>query len=208
MGITLIQAINDFINNEIKYSSYSKTTLRNLFGVTGKKDPKPYAFRSQELVCNIETKPISSPAMCEILPEAIRSSIRSYPRNKETAVKVYVSFLKHLRDKHFVVLDARLPTIAIWSSLERQLYITKTLHDRQLTSEQFADELLVSSRTIESDFQKLRGESSDPLLVMGQQLSVDFDRSRGAFPIDCTSFVSDYEPDTGFIHFARIISSV
>jgi len=38
---------------------------------------------------------------------------------------------------------------------------------------------LVSSRTIENDFQKLHKKNSDPLLVMGQRLSIDFDRSRG-----------------------------
>ncbi len=176
MDISLRHTVHAFINSSVKYSRYSVSTYKNLFGLS--RGIKEYTFLSQFAGLADPDKDINCEEIVECIPVAVRESIKSYNQSKQTAINIYKDYLEFIKGKYKLEISCDFPPIAIWISLERQLYIAKLLQDRNIDIEQLSDMLLVSERTIEEDIRKLRGNDGDPLQVMGQKLIVDMERDR------------------------------
>lgn len=178
----LAEIVRAFIKKRSRYSKYSKSTITNLFGVS--ETPKEYAFLA--LVGQKSYPDNQQNDLEKNISYTIRESIKSYSHSKETAVTLYRRFIDFLREDYNLNIMVEFPPIAVWISLERQMYIAKLLQDSNFNTSELANILLVSERTIEDDLAKLRGRDGDPLQVMGQQLIIDFDRDRNGIRFPST----------------------
>ncbi len=113
----------------------------------------------------------------EFLPQAIKDSVRGYPRNKDIAIKIYKKLCKFLEDKAVeVVVD--FPPITVSNSFERLMFISKYLQDPRHKVKDLQNRLWVSERTINDDLTKLRGLDNDPIQICGKVFKID-DLERG-----------------------------
>jgi len=122
----------------------------------------------------------------EYLPIDIKSSVRSYARNKDVAIRIYKDLLAFLRKKG-VEIDVSFPPISISNTFERLMFIAKYLQDSRHKVADLPDKLWVSDRTIEEDLKRLRG-LDDPIQICGRVFKVeDMERSRGSVHFPSTS---------------------
>ena len=113
----------------------------------------------------------------DFLPQAIKDSVRGYPRNKDIAIKIYKKLCKFLADKAVeVVVD--FPPISVSNSFERLMFIAKYLQDSRHNVSELQNRLWVSERTINDDLTKLRGLDNDPIQICGKVFKID-DLERG-----------------------------
>jgi len=117
----------------------------------------------------------------------IRATIKSYARCKDNAIRIFQEYIGFLKSNYGCNIDIDFPPIPVSISLERQMYILKLLQDRpEMSVEDVSELLLISERTVEADFAKLKGLDDDPLQVMGQRLVVEFDRTNGEIKFPST----------------------
>ena len=182
MGITIIETVRAFNRAMAKYPEYSSATYTNLLGLSDA--PQPYSFLSQfgrTLGIDIDCKDIQ-----EAISYAIRMSIKSYSKSKETAIRIYKKYIEFLKKKYNVDIAVSFPPISVWITLERQMYIAKQMQNQGFNVSTLAEELLVSERTIEDDIKKLRGNDEDPIQVMGQKLIIEMERDRHGIRLPST----------------------
>lgn len=165
-----------------RHVSYKKSTVINLFGLSG---GKPYSFLSQ---CQRQTFPETErSAMADLIASAIKGSIRDYPSGKKTAIELYKAFVGFLSDKYELSVNVDFPTVAIWDPLERQLAIIKMLHERNISTINMADRLFVSDRTIEDDLKMIRESDTEALQLMGQPVKIPYKRRNRHFTSESTA---------------------
>ena len=145
--------IDEFIRKRPKY--YRGSTLKTLL-----KGDAPYSFTSQVSYEDPES-----------LPQNIEDSVRRYTRDKDYAIGVYKAFVEFLQQKG-VDVDVIFPPVPVSNSFERRMYIAKYLHDENHKVADLEDLLWVSSRTIEEDLTKLRGEDKDPIQICGKKFCI------------------------------------
>lgn len=125
------------------------------------KGDAPYSFTSQVSYENPEYLPLN-----------IEDSVRRYTRDKDYAIGVYKRFVQFLHQKG-VVVDVEFPPVSVANSFERRMFIAKYLHDENHKVADLEDLLWVSSRTIEEDLTKLRGQDDDPIQICGKKFCID-----------------------------------
>lgn len=108
----------------------------------------------------------------EHMDEAMRSAVLGYKSNKGTAILVYKTFLKFLKDVHQVEISVKFPQIEVWNTFERQMYLAKVLQEGTVSTDDLSRELWVSERTLEADLKKLRGLDEDPIQILGQKFCI------------------------------------
>ena len=119
----------------------------------------------------------------DCINEAVKDSLKLYPKNKKAAIDIYKDFLDFIDKNYNLRITMAFPEWLPSNSLERQLHIVKLLHDPKNNKRSAIPGMLyVSEKTIENDLKKLQGEDGDPLEVLGQKLVIDFDRKSRHFP--------------------------
>lgn len=169
---TIKDTIKAFINIKSRYDMNDKKMVLNLFGIND--NPSEYSLAMQD--CLDLNSDILNSNCKETLELSIKSSVKSYPKNKDNAIMVYKNYIEYLDTKYNIALNIQFPSIPVSVSLERQMYIVKLLHNPDIKISDLSDKLFVSQRTIDDDLRKLKGNDDDPLQVMGQKLVVDFER--------------------------------
>lgn len=153
--------IDEFIQNRPRYEK--KPPLKAL--LTG---DASYAFTSQVSYENLE-----------YLQQNIEDSVRGYSRDKDYAIRKYREFVDFL-NQIGVRVDVKFPPVPVSNSFERRMFIAKYLHDENHKIADLEDLLWVSSRTIEGDLKKLRGEDDDPIQICGKKFFIkDTERTKG-----------------------------
>lgn len=113
------------------------------------------------------------------IERGMTDSVKSYPKSKQEAINIYNDFAIFIKDKYGVEISLSFNEWFPKNSIERQIHITKLLHDKNTVIADLPQLVMVNEKTIEKDLKKLRGEDGDPIEVMGQKLIVDFNRSCG-----------------------------
>lgn len=152
----------------------------------GDKDLKPsaYAFLYRDSIKNYINKTIGNSDVREAIGAAIKESVMSYTRDKNTAINVYKDFVGFIREKYQVNIPVVFPP-AFSSDFDRQMYIVKELHEKGRGIAYLEDKLWVRDRTIEEDLAKLRSVTG--VSIMGQKISVrGVDRQRGNIEFEST----------------------
>lgn len=115
----------------------------------------------------------------EYLPQAIRGCVRSYSRDKATAIEICRGLIAFLESK-CVAVDLQFPTIDVGNDFERLMFIAKYLQDPRHKISDLEDRLWMSPRTIDEDLKKLRGRHEDSIQICGRVFKIeDLERSRG-----------------------------
>lgn len=164
--------IEALIREFIKKSSYApyKTILEDV--LLGNKE---YSLNKQEEYANPDC-----------LEKNIYQSVRSYKRDKDSAIKLYKDLIGFL-NKHGVNISVDFPPISISSTFDRRLFIAKYLQDPDSKISDLEEKLWVSARTIENDIASLRG-NKNPISVNGKQFIIpDTNRNRGRINFSSTA---------------------
>ena len=123
----------------------------------------------------------------DCLSNNIRDSVKQYTRNKDTVIQIYRDLAAFLKSEGLVI-DILFPPVPVSVSFERQMFIAKYLQDSSHKVTDLEDILWVSSRTIEDDLRRLRGEDEDPIQVCGNRFCIpDFDRENGSLLFPSTA---------------------
>lgn len=168
MAPTLLESIDAFINTTYSRDAKTKKIANSLFkgrDTSGAK--KPFAFLRQRPVLDLQNKLISDKAVVEGITLAIKESVTSYSKDKNTAIRIYQKYLAFLRTKYGIAVDVEFP-LAFNSEFNRQMYIVKSLHQQKYSAADFADQLWTSEKTIESDIRDLE----DGVDIVGQRLQI------------------------------------
>lgn len=102
----------------------------------------------------------------------MKSTVKAYKRDKGTAISIFRIFLEFLKKEYTFEPDVQFPKIDTSNTFERQMYLAKELQMGEKTIEGLANELWISSRTIDDDLARLRG-NKDPLQVCGKKFIVN-----------------------------------
>ncbi|HHU63109.1 MAG TPA: hypothetical protein GXZ32_02705, partial [Clostridiales bacterium] len=146
--------------------------------------PSEFAFLSQGSVKNIINETIDKVDVQEAIGAAIKQSVKSYSRDKNTAINVYKDFVCFIRGKYQIDIPIEFPP-TFSSEFDRQMYLVKELHEKGRSVAYLEDKLWISDRTIEEDLAKLR--SNDGISIMGQKLSVrGVERQKGKIEFEST----------------------
>lgn len=147
-------------------SLYDMQTAKGLLGLDSK---APYALINQD----------AFDGDSEYLAVAIKGSVQRYSRNKEIAIRIYKDFLYFL-DKKGISIEIEFPKVSISNDFERLMFIAKYLQDPKNRVEDLSDILWVSSRTIENDLKKLRGDHEGSIQICGKTFKIDdLERRKG-----------------------------
>ena len=182
MDTTIENMVDSYLSN-IKYKRFNKTAVKNLFFGSKKvlKEERDFIFLNQDQM-STEMK-IADQDTSACIIEAVKSSLKLYPKNKKAAIDIYKDFLDFIDKNYNLKITMAFPEWLPTNSLERQLHIVKLLHDPEKNKRSAIPGMLyVSEKTIENDLKKLQGEDGDPLEVLGQKLVIDFDRKSRHFP--------------------------
>ncbi|MFZ3102679.1 MAG: hypothetical protein WA113_10885 [Desulfitobacteriaceae bacterium] len=181
MDTTIGNMVEAYLLN-IKYKKFKKTAVKNLFLGSNKvlKEERDFVFLNQD---NLSAKmKITDKDIAECIIEAVKSSLKLYPKNKKAAIDIYKDFLNFIDKNYNLKITMAFPEWLPTNTLERQLHIVKLLHDPKIEVSTIQGMLYVGEKTIESDLKKLQGKDEDPLEVLGQKLVIDFDRKSRHFP--------------------------
>jgi hypothetical protein len=172
--MTLEQTIDEFLSTKYNYAGYKKTTVNNLLK-EGKEHSLLYINGSGEF-------------MADDIIQSIKESVKMYKSNKDSAIDIYKRYIKFLEDKYGIRVDIDFPPIPVSISFERIMFIAKYLQDPAHEVSSLVDILWVSSRTIEDDIAKLRGNTDDPLQVCGKKFIIDdIERRKGKVTMSSTA---------------------
>ena len=120
---------------------YDMKTARNLL-----KDGGEYALTRQE--CWEDSA---------YLAYNIQASVRAYPRNKDTAIRIYKDLLRFLKEKSGTDISVRYPPTAVSNTFERLMFIAKYLQDPRHSISELPELLWVSQKTVSEDIKRLSG---------------------------------------------------
>ncbi|HAA25694.1 MAG TPA: hypothetical protein DCE11_06195 [Ruminiclostridium sp.] len=92
-------------DKSIKYRYRSDMVERLFKGCTEKdirksKSKKSFAFLSQDSIKNFTNKTIDNLDVQEAIGVAIKESVMSYTRDKNTAVNIYKDFVSYIKEKY------------------------------------------------------------------------------------------------------------
>ena len=186
----LDMAINDFLTTKkfkdyLKYESFAKSTVSNLLEML---QEKYQAAGLDE----------------EEMQMAIRDVVMSYSSNKGSAIKIFKIFLAYLKNEHHFDAEVQFPKIDISNSFERQMYLAKVLHNNEVTVGQLSEELWISSRTIDEDLARLRGNPTDPIQICGKPFVInETERRNGRL-----SFASTVHPFFLTFNLTQVITTL
>ena len=162
--------IDEFIS-KTKYRPYKKIRVSLLTG------GKPYSL-------NVQPEFDQS----DFLPDNIRSCVKAYTHDKDSAIALFRDFVGYLGDQGIPV-DVSFPPIPVSNSFERLMFIAKYLQEPIHSIADLPNVLWVSERTIEEDLRRLRG-IDDPIQVCGRVFAIpDTERHDGQL-----TFVSTAHP--------------
>lgn len=125
---------------------------------------------------------ITNQDTADCIVEAVKESLKIYPKNKKAVIDIYKDFLAFINKNFGLKIQMTFPDWLPTNTLERQLHIVKLLQDPKNDVSTLQIDLCVSGTTIENDLKKLNGGDGDPLEVLGQKLVIDFDRQNLRFP--------------------------
>lgn len=182
MDTTIGNMVDAYLLN-IKYKNFNKTAVKNLFFGSKKvlKEGRDFVFFNQDQM-SAEMK-ITDQDTADCIIEAVKNSLKLYPKNKKAAIDIYKDFLDFINKNYDLKITMAFPDWLPTNTLERQLHIVKLLHDPKTNQRSAIPGMLyVGEKTIENDLKKLQGEDGDPLEVLGQKLVIDFDRKSRHFP--------------------------
>lgn len=162
MTDTLAKTVDRFLESRYRRDDDTGKAARNLL-----KGRSSFAFLKQSAIINLLNRPVTDRDVIECIPAAVKESVTSYPRDHNTAIEIYKKYLNFVREKYAVSVHVDFPP-TFNSQFDRQMYIVKSLHAGDKTSEQLADELWVSERTIREDLRQL----DEGINVLGQRLAV------------------------------------
>lgn len=136
------------------------------------------------------------------LADVVVEAVRSYTSSKQTAIEISRCFIHFLKGKYNLTLDIIFPPIDISNSFERLMYLAKELQVADRSVDDLSDILWTSTRTIEKDLARLRGE--DPIQVCGIPFVVhDVTRRRGSF-----DFASTVHPLFLTLNLTQVMSTL
>lgn len=162
MTDTLVQTVDRFVEIHGRRNGSGKV-IRNLL-----KGRASFAFLKQSPILGVLDRPIGDQVVIESIPAAVKDSVTSYTRDHNKAVEIYRQYLDFLHRNYKVTVEVDFPP-TFNSPFDRQMYILKSFHTGDKTSEQLADELWVSERTIREDLRQLE----EGITVLGQRLKVE-----------------------------------
>ncbi|NLC42783.1 MAG: hypothetical protein GX783_00705 [Clostridiales bacterium] len=120
------------------------------------------------------------------LSSAIEETVKSYTSDKKTAIAIAKKLILFLGKEYSFQIEISYPPIDTSNSFERLMYIAKEMQMSEKTIEDLSDELWISTRTLEGDMARLRGDS-DPLQVCGKPFIVnEVARNRGGIKFAST----------------------
>ncbi len=194
MSDTVYQVVEKFLENKSIAYRYKMDMVERLFRGYTQKDiekgkdkkltPSTFAFLSQSIIKSIVDKTISDSDVQEAIGTAIKESVRSYTRDKNTAISVYKDFVSFIEEKYEINIPIEFPP-TFSSEFDRQMYIVKELHEKGRDTSYLEEKLWVSDRTIEDDLAKLR--SSTGVSIMGQRITVKgIERQKGNIEFEST----------------------
>lgn len=128
-----------------------------------------FAFLSQGIIKSFIDKIITDLDVQEAIAAAIKESVMSYTRVKNTSIKIYNDFVSFIKDKYRINIPVEFPP-TFPSEFDRQMYIVKELHEKGRDIAYFKDKLWISERTIEEDLSNLRSEEG--VFILGQRVRV------------------------------------
>lgn len=150
-----------------KQYGFDSDTVKNLF-IKKKRDGKQYhpnSFMYNIIHTGADTGYVDEDGY----EDAIRTTVRSYTNNKESAIILFKRFDAYVRNKTGMEFHVHYPPIPLNSTFERLMFISKYIQDQKAQISALEDILWVSSRTIETDIRKLRGMDEDPIQICGKQ---------------------------------------
>ena len=120
--------------------------------------------------------------------DAVINTVCEYSNNKDNAIRILKEYSSFVTQKSETdVSEIQWPPIPVSSSFERQMFISKYLQDPDHMIDDLQDLLWVSSRTIEDDLKKLRGNDDDPIQICGREFVIeDTKRSDGKLAFKST----------------------
>lgn len=114
------------------------------------------------------------------LERAMKEMVMSYKSHKGSAIHVFQKLLLFLKDTYGFYPDLQFPEMEVWNTFERQMYLAKELQAGDLKIQDLSDRLWVSTRTLEEDLKKLRGEDEDPIQILGRKFTIgEMGRKKG-----------------------------
>jgi len=100
---------------------------------------------------------------------AVKETVESYSNNKDNAIDIFKRLQAHLLKNLEFESDIDFPPIPVSNTFERLMFISKYLQDPEKNISDLSGLLWVSSRTIEDDLAKLRGNDDDPIQICGKK---------------------------------------
>lgn len=160
---------------EIRQTGYKKDTVRNLLMKSSSGSYVESSFLYQlRSVCKFSDDIVSADAY----EDAVRQTIKSYTSSKETAVDLFKRLTAYVNKHTGSNYALNCPPIQSGNTFERLMYISRYIQDPNNRISDLEDLLWVSSRTIENDLAKLRGNDDDPIQICGKRYIVpDMTRS-------------------------------
>ncbi|HHV15627.1 MAG TPA: hypothetical protein GXX58_03520 [Gelria sp.] len=158
---TLEKSVELFLEKKYRRNNRDRRTARNLLL------DKSTSFLKQPSLITYLDRPITDREVIENIPIAIKDVVTSYTKDKNTAISILKAYLNFLKKQYGVEVAIEFPP-TFNSQFDRQMYIVKSLHKRDYRALDFADELWVSDRTINTDLQQLE----DGITILGQNLEI------------------------------------
>lgn len=152
---------------ERKQYGYEKTTVKNLLI---KQNKKTGTYEEGSFMGHIMSiLPSSDFVNQDIYCEAVAACVKGYASVKDSAIDIFRRLTGDIAQKSGVEFSPDYPPIPISNTFERLMFISKYLQDPKNKISELEDKLWVSSRTIEADLARLRGNDGDPIQVCGKR---------------------------------------
>lgn len=120
-----------------------------------------------------------------ILVDAIEQSFRSYPRSKNSILKLYQDFILFIQSNYNIVLIHELPNGRIPETpLERQIKIIKLLHHNEMSSAEIAEALFISERAVTGYLTAMSSAKDDEGLILNEEkIKISFNRTTNKYKL-------------------------
>lgn len=152
---------------ERKQYGYEKTTVKNLLI---KQNEKTGTYEEGSFMGHIlSILPSSDCVDQDIYSDAMAACVKGYASVKDSAIDIFRRLTGDIAQKSGVEFLPDFPTIPVSNTFERLMFISKYLQDPKNKISDLEDKLWVSSRTIETDLKKLRGNDDDPIQICGKR---------------------------------------
>lgn len=158
---TLEKSVEAFIEKKYRSNRRARATAKNLLM------ERANTFLEQPSLTKMKNQPINDREVINLIPAAIKDTVTSYTKDKNTAIHIFKDYLVFLETEYGITVNVNFPP-TFNSQFDRQMYIVKSLHERNYRALNFAEELWMSDRTISTDLQQLE----DGITILGQNLKI------------------------------------